>query len=377
MPTFAHAALEDCPGNLLGCYVPPISTSCTPTLNAFSYNNGVPVLDPSPSIEYGESVLLYWSGGIFSVNDTKSIINYGPVGPSYLGSVTVTPTQTTTYTLRCDWTRTSYLGTTGGTAYSTPRTVTVSNPPVSGSCSASPTSIQTGQSSTWTANPSGGTGTYTYSWSGTNSLSGTTQSVSKTYASTGTKTASVTITSGGNSTTAQCSNSVSVSAPAAQCANGIDDDGDGFIDSADYGCYSGGGTYNSSDTSESPNPQCADGIDNNGNGLLDYPDDSACSSYTDGNEEVLDAEISLSASPSLVQPGGTTTLEWTAENIQADSCSLAGTNGDSWALTGSGGSQTSSALDTQTIFTLSCIDGADDPISTATTIRLTPSFQEI
>ncbi|MBI2597467.1 hypothetical protein HYW41_04885 [Candidatus Daviesbacteria bacterium] len=60
--------------------------------------------------------------------------------------------------------------------------------------------INTGDAVTWsTSNPTGGTGTYSYSWSGTDSLSGTSQSVAKTYNTAGTQTASVTITSGSQS----------------------------------------------------------------------------------------------------------------------------------------------------------------------------------
>jgi hypothetical protein len=67
-------------------------------------------------------------------------------------------------------------------------------------CSALPTSIDTGQNVTWTAYPTGGTGSYTYSWSGTDSLSGATVSVVKSYVSSGTKAGTVTVTSGAQST---------------------------------------------------------------------------------------------------------------------------------------------------------------------------------
>lgn len=50
---------------------------------------------------------------------------------------------------------------------------------------------------------------YAYSWSGTNGLSGTTASVSKSYPNTGTKTGSVTVTSGSQSATNTCSMTVS------------------------------------------------------------------------------------------------------------------------------------------------------------------------
>uniref|UniRef100_UPI003563440F right-handed parallel beta-helix repeat-containing protein n=1 Tax=Psychromonas sp. TaxID=1884585 RepID=UPI003563440F len=54
--------------------------------------------------------------------------------------------------------------------------------------------------------------------------------------------------------------------PVYQCADGIDNDGDGAIDMADQGCIS------SSDSSEYGNNECDDGIDNDGDGLTDVAD---------------------------------------------------------------------------------------------------------
>jgi hypothetical protein len=57
------------------------------------------------------------------------------------------------------------------------------------------------------------------------------------------------------------------------CANGIDDDGDGKIDLADAGCSS------ASDLSERTTLYaCDDGLDNDGDGLFDFPADPGCSS---------------------------------------------------------------------------------------------------
>lgn len=75
-------------------------------------------------------------------------------------------------------------------------------------CQANPSSIQTGSSLTWRANATGGNGTYTYSWTGTDSLSGSSREVSKTYNTAGTKNATVTVTSAGQTRTAQCSATV-------------------------------------------------------------------------------------------------------------------------------------------------------------------------
>jgi hypothetical protein len=66
-----------------------------------------------------------------------------------------------------------------------------------------------------------------------------------------------------------------------QCSDGIDNDGDGLIDSADPGCHTDHNPANS--VSYDPRisseydgltsiPQCNDSIDNNGNGLKDSAD---------------------------------------------------------------------------------------------------------
>lgn len=166
---------------------------------------------------------------------------------------------------------------------------------------------------------------------------------------------------------------VTIGSGSPQCSDGIDNDGDGNIDyPADTGCTS------ESDNTESPNAQCSDGIDNNGNGLIDYPNDPTCSSARDNNEEVVgDATISLTVSRALIQKNETTTLNWEATEVQTDSCTLSGSNGDLWNLSGGSGTQTSSPIVEQTIFTLRCTDLSGDPVSTAVTVKISPSFEEI
>ena len=88
-------------------------------------------------------------------------------------------------------------------------------------CSASPNPANSGQSVTWTASPSGGSGTYTqYSWSG--AVSGTTKQVTSIYtnttSSTMTKTATVTVTDSNGITSAPFSCSVIINpAPVSNC----------------------------------------------------------------------------------------------------------------------------------------------------------------
>ncbi|MCX6717858.1 MAG: hypothetical protein NTU76_04280, partial [Candidatus Taylorbacteria bacterium] len=81
------------------------------------------------------------------------------------------------------------------------------------SCSANPASVLVGGSLNWTSNVSGGTGTYTRSWTGTDGLSGSASTVSKTYSSAGTKNATISVTSGSQTTIANCSANVTTVPP--------------------------------------------------------------------------------------------------------------------------------------------------------------------
>lgn len=164
----------------------------------------VATLTASPtSVIAGNSSLLTYS---CSNNSTSASINngVGVVSPASAGSKSVTPGATTTYTLTC----TNAAGSSTATA-----TVSV-EPTLTGSCSVSPTTATTGTNVTWSATASGGNGTYAYSWSGTDSLSGSSASVSKSYSAAGAKTGSVTLTSGSQTITQSCSNSLTVTSPA-------------------------------------------------------------------------------------------------------------------------------------------------------------------
>ena len=80
--------------------------------------------------------------------------------------------------------------------------VAVSATPITGSITVTTSPVVLGNSVSLTMNASGGNGTYTYSWSDNDTpvLTGTTQSVTKTYASIGTKTVTCNVTSGGVTT---------------------------------------------------------------------------------------------------------------------------------------------------------------------------------
>jgi len=92
--------------------------------------------------------------------------------------------------------------------YSAPTTIVI--PPLYVSCYSQPLSTNTGNTVTWVSSVSGGTRSYSYSWSGSNGFMGSGASVSTVYYNAGTYGAYLTVTSGGQSQSANCSNSVTV-----------------------------------------------------------------------------------------------------------------------------------------------------------------------
>lgn len=90
-------------------------------------------------------------------------------------------------------------------------------PPLIVSCAVSSTTVNVGAPVTWTGSATGGVGSYVYSWSGTNSLTGATSTVTKTYSSAGAKTGTITVTSGSVSSSATCNTTVVTPPPPPQC----------------------------------------------------------------------------------------------------------------------------------------------------------------
>lgn len=82
--------------------------------------------------------------------------------------------------------------------------------------------------------------------------------------------------------------------------------------------------------------------------------------------------ITWSVYPSLIQPNETSNVEWEVINVR--SCEVHGNNGDSW--TGLSGVKVSSPLTAQTIFTLSCIGLDDSTVTRTATVNITPVFNE-
>ena len=100
---------------------------------------------------------------------------------------------------------------------------------VTASCSVTPSTITTGESASWNATTSGGSGTYTYIWTGTGGLSGTSNPQTKTYSQAGGYTGSVQVSSGGLSSTASCGNTLTVNPPNSVFVDIAANDNDGPI----------------------------------------------------------------------------------------------------------------------------------------------------
>lgn len=78
----------------------------------------------------------------------------------------------------------------------------------------------------------------------------------------------------------------------------------------------------------------------------------------------------LVAQPLTVKAGSNTTLIWETEGV--DSCTVTGTNGDSF--TGTSATRSSGTINEETIFTLACDDGA---VTDSVKVKVIPIFQEI
>lgn len=121
------------------------------------------------------------------------------------------------------------------------------------------------------------------------------------------------------------------------------------------------------------NTECADGIDNDNDGDIDL-DDLGCGSYADDNESSSEfVEMFISSSKKFIRFGDFTVITWSAEGV--NSCTVDGTNGDSW--TGTDDSKNSSSITEQVTYTLSCLDVEDHvTVSQSITVSLVPVFQE-
>lgn len=178
------------------------------------------------------------------------------------------------------------------------------------------------------------------------------------------------------STTVQCENALSVqngpctgpSCPGNQGTGGVG----GGVGGGGAGSGGAGGPGGSGNT------ECSDGVDNNGDGRVDTSD-PFCSSAADTSERTEPAELSLRANPPLIKKNQACTIELSAVNVS--SCTLTGTN-VSRTFTAQGGAVQSTQVVTPPLaqtatYTLRCtgLDGISR--SQSVDCRVAPTFQEI
>lgn len=92
---------------------------------------------------------------------------------------------------------------------------------------------------------------------------------------------------------------VTVTSLIGACNDGVDSDGDGWVDLADPGCTD---SLDDDELDPPEPPGCADGIDNDGDGAVDFPDDPECEA-AGGPDEVIACEIAEVVAV-LVDAGG-------------------------------------------------------------------------
>lgn len=340
-------------------------------------------------IDYGASTTLTWSSsGATSVY----IQNIGYVTTS--GSTTVSPAETTNYACTA-----SGLGGSDGTH----NAVLTVNEPVAPTCSitVSPSTINQGDSATVTWSSTGATDLY-IDYIGYVSTAGSTTvspSATRTYAGaaagdggtadcTGTLTLTVRRSCTLDGETLEHGQSdtfyTSLTAPTGQLCSSV-----AQTRTCNDGTLSGSATYRYASCSCAPVYSCS------GSAIL-YTN-SSCSTSTTTTcvaptfcssgastctnptpDFVDDGDYSghLQARPQVVRPGRTTRIHWNVDNVE--SCTVTGSNGDSWTALDSGNpGKVSSAISERTSYTLDCDTYGDTAFSPETIyVNVVPVFQE-
>lgn len=251
--------------------------------------------------------------------------------------------------------------------------VIVSSPPLSTSCAVTPTSGYTNDNITWTATPSGGTGSYTYSWSGTDGLSGTTQSVVRQYTTAGTKAGSVSVTSGTQSVTQACSNSTSISASPTALLSATPSS---IIrgQNASQLTWSSTNATSCTSTSFATGGQTSGAVSVTPTNTTTY--DLTCTNgsksvYSSAVVTVYVADLVLTASPNTsVRRNDSVTISWSVSG-SPDSCLISGPGLSSSAFSGS----QSVVIGQESTYTLSCTTGGG-VTSKSITVKLLPAYEE-
>lgn len=148
-------------------------------------STALPIVSCAPSVASAmEGSTVTWTA---SVSGGDGVYAYSWSGTHNLSG----NTQTISKKYNSEGIKTASVVVDGVTAQCSPSLTITENPAlnIDINCSVTDTSINVGESVTWSATYSGGTAPYTFAWSGTDNLSGSGTSVSKTYTSAGTKAA--------------------------------------------------------------------------------------------------------------------------------------------------------------------------------------------
>lgn len=100
-------------------------------------------------------------------------------------------------------------------------------------------------------------------------------------------------------------------------------------------------------------------------------DISALDQLTQFREGKIDGQIT--ANPELLRSGNTTEVRW--QGVEVTSCTVTGTNGDSWS--GTAGQETSSPIEASTTYTLDCTAFNDTQVQDSVDVNIIPEFQEL
>ena len=266
------------------------------------------------------------------------------------------------------------------------------------SCTVSPNPAETGQTVTWTANITGGTGPYAYQWSGSEglsktntSISGTTNTVQKAYSNVGTKTTQVKVTDSNNKVspwkicdtlTVESGDDdppivdLRVNDSNGPVTIGADEsvvitwtqEGGPATSCGGSGFSVGGATENTTGLTRTPAGNITYGISCNGPG---GSDSDQVEVVVEGGNPTEPPEIT--ANPPLVDRGDTTNIVWIIPEGHTG-CAITSTNNDN-EVNGpksfSGGTD-SSEIYGETTYTLTCAAGSDEAM-----VNIRPVFEEI
>ena len=206
----------------------PLQVSCTPNVTYTNVGNAVTW---SASV-YGGSYNNYYGNYSYSWSGSDGIYGYGQSitstynTPGYkTATVTVTGNgQTVTQTCSNSVNVSGYNYGYGygyqnsyytNTYTNTNTLINTNNNGLNIGCYSDPNNASINQPITWTVEVTGGVGPYTYSWSGTDGISGSSETLIKYYSTSGEKNAVVSVSSAdGKTGTRACSNTVNVRRPA-------------------------------------------------------------------------------------------------------------------------------------------------------------------